>query len=51
MKDQLTLKRQIKCARRPQGHTFSSVTYGVCSNCLLRVDPPDPKKNHPSKGT
>lgn len=44
MTDEVTLMRQIKCARRPQGHTFTQKTHGVCSNCLLRVDSP-PQEN------
>lgn len=45
MLDEVTRKRQEKCAQRPQGHTFTQVTYGTCSNCLLKVNPPAEKKD------
>jgi hypothetical protein len=38
--DEVALRRMIKCARRPQGHTFShddETNTDVCSNCGLTI--------------
>lgn len=45
--DELTVKRQQKCADRPQGHTFTQGDFGICSNCLLRVESPEYWRNNP----
>lgn len=35
--DEVTARRQKKCAESEEGHTFTEDGYGICTKCLLRV--------------
>lgn len=45
VKDELTTRRQKKCAESERGHQFPFESgYGTCVHCLLKVEPPKESK-------